>query len=188
AFVGRIAGEGDARTVGRPARREGNRMKTGELVLISAVIIHDPDFLVPVAGGANESDLCGTDARRAAGKFADNFVSKVVGVLADLQVGGSAAIDLADDRRRRGIAQVKKPGLDGDLGRGLGQIAKADVAGVGGLLDPSRSFQLRWDRGRSRRVEAGAGELDDAADLQVITDDVGEEGSMRFSRGRARTK
>src|SRR2546429_1914017 len=61
-----------------------------------------------VAGGANESDLCGTDARRAAGKFADNFVSKVVGVLADLQVGGSAAIDLADDRRRRGIAQVKK--------------------------------------------------------------------------------
>src|SRR2546429_6797239 len=96
-----------------------------------------------VAGGANEGDLCGTDARRAAGKFADNFVSKVVGVLADLQVGGSAAIDLADDRRRRGIAQVKKPGLDGDLGRGLGQIAKADVAGVGGLLDPSRSFQLR---------------------------------------------
>src|SRR5215469_13623931 len=86
-----IAGEGDARTVRRPPRREGNRMKTGELMLISTIIIHDPEFLVSVAGGADKSDLRGPDAGQAAGQFADDFVGKLVGIFANLQVCRTAA-------------------------------------------------------------------------------------------------
>ena len=115
-------------------------MKVGDLVLIGAVVIHDPDFLDACATGANESDLRGGDAGQAARKFADDFVCKLMREFANLQVGGTAAIDLADHGLRRGVAHVKEPGLDGDFGSGFGQITEAEIVGVGWRLHPRRSF------------------------------------------------
>src|SRR5439155_26772056 len=92
AFIRREASEGDARAFGRPAGCEGDGVKVGDLVLIGAVVIHDPDFLDACATGANESDLRGGDAGQAARKFADDFVCKLMREFANLQVGGTAAI------------------------------------------------------------------------------------------------
>ena len=93
---GNETSEGDARGVRRPTRRERDGTERGELVLIRAVIIHDPKFLGAV-GAADESDLGGGDAGEATGEFADDFVGKLMSEFADLRVGGSAAINLADD-------------------------------------------------------------------------------------------
>src|SRR5438270_3542929 len=135
--------------------------------------------LLPLPG-TNEGNLRLRDAGQAAGKLADDFVGELVRVFANLQVCWAAAINYADDRLRRRIANVEQPSLNGDFGRRLGQIAEADVIGVGGLRDPSGSFQFRWDGRHFRRIEARAGEIEDAAELQVVADDLGEERGVRF--------
>src|SRR5438105_15257030 len=145
AFVGGEAGESNARTVRRPARRESDGVKVRKLVLVGGVVIHAPNFLVAVACGTNEGNLRLRDAGQAAGKLADDFVGELVRGFANLQVCWAAAINFADDRLRRRIANVEQPSLNGDFGSGLGQIPEADVIGVGGLRDPGGSFQFRWD-------------------------------------------
>ena len=98
-------------------------------MLIGAVVIHDPEFF-GAGARADESDLRGGDAGESAGKFVDDFVGELVGEFADLRVGGSAAIDLADDGLRGGITHVVHPGEDGDFGGGFREIAEGEEIGV----------------------------------------------------------
>ena len=99
---GRETGEGDARRVGRPARRQRDRVQGSERMLVCAVVIHHPDFF-GAGARADEGDLRGGDAGEAAGKVADDFVGELVGEFADLRVGGCAAIDFADQRLAEGL-------------------------------------------------------------------------------------
>ena len=52
-----------------------------EFVLICAVVIHGPDFLV-AAALADERDLRAGDSRQAAGKLADDFIGELMRELA----------------------------------------------------------------------------------------------------------
>lgn len=155
-------------------------MKAGELMLIRAVVIHHPDFLDVRAHGTNEGDLRLRDARQPACQFADDFVGELMSELADLQVRGTAAIDFANDGRGRRVTDIIEPGLDGDFGSGFGEVAEAHIVGVGRLLDPGGSFQLRRDRNNLGWIEAGAGEIEDATELQVVANDLCEKSGMRF--------
>jgi len=62
----------------------------------------------------------------AAAELRDDFVGELVSEFANLRISGCAAIDLGDNRLRGGIAHVEKPGLDGDFGRGFGEITEGD--------------------------------------------------------------
>ncbi len=99
---------------------------------------------------------------------------------ADLKIGGSAAIDFADDGWRSGIADVVEPCFDSDFGGGLGDIAEAKVVGVGRRIDPDSGFQFSGDAGSLWRIEAGAGDLEDAGELEIVADDLGEKGRVGF--------
>src|SRR6266478_1016598 len=178
-------GESDARSIGRPAGSERNGFQGSELALVGAIVIHNPDFL-GAAAGADESDLRGSDAWEAAGEFADDFVGELMGEFADLKIRGSAAINFSDYGLRRGIADVVKPGFDGYFGRGFGEIAEAKEIGVCGGIDPDGGFHLGGDAGGLGRIEAGAGKLNYAAELEVIAHDLSEKGSVRFRRIGAR--
>ena len=152
AVGGREAGEGDARGVGRPARGERDGAEMRELVLVGAVVIHDPEFFVAGAR-ADESDLRGADAGKAAGKFGDDFIGELVGEFADLRVGGCAAINFADDGFVGGAADVVAPGGDDDFGGGFGEIAEGDEIGVEGRIGPGEFLEfagLAWGPGRDR--------------------------------------
>ena len=106
-------------------------MEGGELVLVGAVVIHDPEFL-GAEGAADEGDLRGGNAGESTGKFADDFVGELVSEFADLSVRGSAAIDFADDGLGGGGADVVHPGEDGDFGGSFGEIAEGEEIGVDG--------------------------------------------------------
>ena len=57
AVHGGEAGEGDAGSVGGPARGERDGFQGGELALVGAVVVHHPDFFPLRAHLADESDL-----------------------------------------------------------------------------------------------------------------------------------
>ncbi len=103
-----------------------------------------------------------------------------MGEFSHLEVGGRAAIDLPDDSLRRWIAHVIEPGFDGHFGGGFGEITEAKEIGICGRINPDRRFQFGGDAGGLRRIEAGAGELENAAKLEVIAHDLSEKGSVRF--------
>src|SRR5260370_17966420 len=110
-----------------------------------------------------------------------------MGKFADLKIGGSTAIDLSDDGLRRGVAEVIEPGFDGNLGVGFGEIAEAEEIGVGGWIDPDGGFQFGRAAGSLGRIEDGAGDFQNAAELEGAADDLGEEGGGGFGGVRARS-
>ena len=148
-------------------------------MLIRAIVIHDPKFLGAV-GAANEGNLRGGDAGESSGEFVDDFVGKLVGEFADVGVGGSAAIDLADNGLAGSVADVEHPSKDGDFGGGFGEIAESEEIGVHGRLGPIEHLEFAG-LGRSLGgIEAGAGEFENAGEGEVVADDGGEESGMRL--------
>ncbi|GAC1628231.1 MAG: hypothetical protein NVS9B13_25810 [Candidatus Acidiferrum sp.] len=102
-----------------------------------------------------------------------------MGEFADLRVGGSTAIDLGDDGLGGRVANVEKPGLDGDFS-GFGEISKGDHVGVHWGIGPSEIAKLRGNAGRLLRIKAGADEFDDATKLQIVSNDLSEESGVRL--------
>src|SRR6266436_9128366 len=111
-----------------------------------------------------------------------------MGELADLKIRGSAAIHLSDNGLRRWIANIIEPGLDGDFGGGFGEIAEAKKIGVCGRIDPDGRLQFGGDAGSLRRIETGARNFENAAELEVVTDDLGEERGVGFGGVGARNE
>ena len=122
----------------------------------------------------------GGDSREAAGKAANDFVGELVREFADLGVGGRAAIDLADYSLIGGAADVIGPGGDYDFAGGFCEIAEGYQVGVDLRRGPIEIAELRRNRGRLRGVEAGTDEIEDAAELQIVANYLGEELRVRF--------
>ena len=154
-------------------------------MLVCAVVIHHPDFF-GAGAGTDEGDLGGSDSGQAAGKFADNFVGELMGELANLRIGGSAAINFANHGLRRRIADVIEPCFDGDFGGRLGEITKTQEICVCGGIDPNGRFQFGRYAGGLRRIETGASEFEDAAELEIVADNLSEKRSVGFRRIGAR--
>ena len=111
-----------------------------------------------------------------------------MGEFSDLEVGGSAAIDLTDDGWRRRIADVVEPSLDGNFAVGFGEIAKAKEIGVGGGIDPNGGFEFGGHARGLRGIKAGAGKLKNAAILKIVANDLRKKGGVGLGGVRARRK
>jgi len=179
AIGGSEAGEGHAGGVGGPARSERDGVEGGERVLIGAVVVHDPKLFCAGAR-ADEGDLRGGDAGEAAGKLVDDLVGELVGEFADLRVGGSAAIDFANDGFAGGAADVVHPGGDGDLGGGFGEIAEGEIVAVERRLGPIEHLQFAGLRGDGGGIEAGGDEFENAGEGEVVANGLREEGGVGF--------
>ena len=155
------------------------------MALVGAVIIHRPDFF-GAAARADEGDLRSGHTRETTGKLADDLVGELMRELANLEVSGSAAINFSDNRLRRGIAEIVKPGFDGDFGGGFRNIAETQVIGVCGRLEPGGGLKLRGDTGGLRRIKARAGDLDNAGELEIVANDLRKKSSVGFGRVGAR--
>lgn len=150
-------------------------------MLIGAVVIHEPEFF-RAGARADEGDLRGGDAAGPARKFVDDFVGELVSEFADLGIVGSAAVDLANDGLRGGIADVVHPGVDDDFGGGFGEIAEGDEIGIERRIGPGEIVEFAGLRERRRGgIEAGADEIDYAAEGEVIARDGGEESRVGCS-------
>jgi hypothetical protein len=103
-----------------------------------------------------------------------------MGKFADLEIRGSATIDLANDCLRGGIADVVQPSLNRNFGIRFSEITKAEEIGVCRGIDPDSRLQFGGDGGSLRRVEAGAGDFENAGELEIVADDLGEEGGVGF--------
>jgi len=171
-------GEGDARIIGRPARRERNGFQRSERMLVGAVVIHNPKFL-GASARTDEGNLRGGNAGQAAGKLADDFVGELMSKFANLGVSRRAAIDLANDGLGAGAANIKHPGGDGDFGGGFRKIAEGDVVGVHGRIGPGEIAEFAGLRRKiGGGIKTGADEFDDAAEGEIVANDGGEEGGV----------
>src|SRR5277367_1047948 len=141
-------GEGDARSVGGPARGQRDGVEIGERVLIRTVIIHDPKFF-GAAALADVGDLRASDAGKAAGQFADDFIGELMGEFADLGIGWRAAIDFADDGLRGRVADVVEPRLNVDFRGGFDDVSESHHVGVCGGVGPIEVAEFVGDGGRS---------------------------------------
>jgi len=175
------AGKGDAGSIWRPMGGKGNAAERSELVLVGAIVIHDPEFFIARAR-TDESDLGGGDAGESAGKFIDDFVRELMSKFADLCVSGVAAVDLADDGLGRRIANVKHPGGDRDFGGGFREIAEGDEIGVDRHVGPGKIAKFGGLRRRLRRIKTGRDEVENAGEGQIVADHLGEKSRVGFGR------
>src|SRR5712675_898496 len=143
-------------------------------MLVGTVVVHYPEFFCAGAR-TDEGNLRGGDAGKAAGEAADDFVGELVGEFANLRVSGRAAVDFADDGLIGGAADVVEPSGDDDFGGGFGEITEGDEVGIDLGGGPIGIVQLGGLGGNLGGIEAGADEIHDAAELQVVADDLGEE-------------
>jgi len=184
AVGGRKACKGDTGSIWRPVGGEGDAAERSELVLVGAIVIHDPQFFVARAR-ADESNLGGGDAGESAGKFIDNLIGELVGEFADLCVRGIAPVDLADNGLGRRIADVKHPGGNGDFGRGFREIAEGYEIGVDGHVGPREIAKFGGLGRRLRGIKAGRDEVENAGEGKIVADDLSEK--RRVGLGRVRT-
>src|SRR5262249_54899638 len=128
----------------------------------------------------HEGDLCGGDAREAAGEAADDFIRELVREFADLRISGRAAVNLANNGLRGSAADVIDPAGEYNFTGGFREIAEGDEIGVDLGGDPVAIVQLGRQRGHLDRIEARADKIDDSRELQVIADDLGKELRVGF--------
>jgi hypothetical protein len=138
-----------------------------QLVLVFAVIIHGPDFLV-AAAIADEGDLRAGDSRQAAGKLSDNFIGELMREGADLRVGGLAAIHFSDHRRQGSIADIVQPGLNFHVACIDGEGCRRRAVAPKRARRTTLVIDFRGSCGRLQRVEALAHQVEDAAVIQVF--------------------
>src|SRR6267378_928634 len=105
-----------------------------------------------------------------------------------LRIGRGTAIDFTDHGLRRRVAHVVEPGFDGDFRGGFGQIAEAYEICAGRRIGPDGVFQFGRHTRRLRRVETWTGQLEDAAELEIIANDLSEKGTVGLGRVRTRYK
>ena len=111
-----------------------------------------------------------------------------MGEFADLLIRRRASIDFADDGLAGGSSDVIEPGLDGNFGSGFGEIAEGDVVSVDLGVGPRGALEFAWLRGSLGGIETRADEIEDAAEREIVADDLGELLRMDFGVVRARAE
>src|SRR5258705_1594121 len=150
-----VRAECQSRTVGRDPRRKGNRSEMSDGVLVGAVVVHRPDFLVARAL-ADKVNLALGDAGNSAAQPEDDFIGELVGDDADSLSGGIVVVLLAEHLwRGRSALDIVKPALDGYFVGGYAQITEREHGSVGrGRSAPVGCFQFRRLSWNLQRVEA----------------------------------
>ncbi len=91
-----------------------------------------------------------------------------MGEFADLRVGRRTAINFCNDGLGSWAAHIVEPGLDGDVAGGFGEIAKGNEVSVDWRIGPGDKAKFRRNAGLRWRIEAGADDIENAAEAEVI--------------------
>ena len=173
--------------VGRPARGKRNGAQRGHLVLVRAIVIHHPDFLV--AGFvAHIGDLCLRDAGQAAAQHADDVVGKLVGQLACIPVFRVAPINFLQRQGRGGIVHIGEKSRDRQAGAVDRHVAVGHHVSVRRSSRPVRRFHFARLAGNLRGIEAGADHVQHARIFQVGPQHIMKRFFQRLRRRRANTE
>src|ERR1700704_399045 len=178
----RVAGEGDAARVGGPKWGERDGVELGQLVLVLAVVIHRPDFLV-AASIAYERDLRAGDSRQAARQFADDFIGELVREGSNLRVGDFATIDFSDDRGQGCVARVIQPGLNLEAILARGEVTEGEKLGGCGSVGPRLEVHFGRRAGRLQGIITLAHQFQYSAEIEVRAHDVAEFHTQRLLGG-----
>src|SRR5579883_3110214 len=178
----RVSGESELRAVGRNYREIGDRAVGSELLLVRAVVIHGPDFLMASAIGdeidARADQAGGAELLEDVGcEFLDDF--------AGARFVQRADIDFAEDLRRRriGLFDVVQPAVEDDLIIADRSVAEREVVGIDGRPGPVGEpetlaggglAEIRGLLGHLQRVEGFGGHLELAGVLQITEQGVVE--------------
>ena len=141
--------------------------RRGHGVLVGAVIIHRPYFLVPAAA-ADEINLAFRDSLNSAAQAKDNFVGKLVRGGAGGVAGGGVLILLAQHLRRCHILHVVEPALDRHAVAGHAQIAKGQHGRVRRRRAPALELHVRRRAHLSQGIEALRNHVEDAGIVQIV--------------------
>ena len=106
-----------------------NASQVRDLLLVGAIVVHHPDFLV--AGAlADKVNLGFGDPGYASAQAEDDFVGEPVRDHAHRIGGGIIGVLLAEHLRRRLILDVVEPSLHRDFAGGCAQVAECEHGGV----------------------------------------------------------
>src|ERR1700745_2284240 len=100
--------------------------------------------------------------------------------LADLSVGRCAAIDFCNDRLRRWIAHIVKPGLYLDIAGAFRKIAKSHEVSVHRGIGPGDEAKFGGNAGLRLRIEAGTDDIEDAAESEIVAHYLREKHGVRL--------
>lgn len=156
-------------------------MELGQLVLVLAVVIHGPDFLV-AAAVADESNLCRGNSRQSSGEFPDDFICELVREGAHLRFGGLPAVDLSNHRRQGSVPNIVEPSLNLGVGSVDRDVSKGQQLRGGGRAGPTLVIDIGGCRRRLQRIVALAHHVKDAAVIQVRSEHVAEQSGERLGR------
>src|SRR5947209_10515249 len=155
-------------------------------MLVAAVVIHDPNFFAAGAG-TDERDLRRGDAGLT-GEFTEDLIGELMREFADLRVGGCTAVDLADHGLSGAAVDVVEPGLNFDFGGGFGEITEGNHVRIDLRIFPFGVFQFTGNRGDLLRIETRAYQFEDAAESEIVANDLRESERMRFGLIIARSE
>ena len=130
-----------------------------QLLLVRAVIVHHPDFLV-AAAPAHEGDLRLRDAGLAAAEHRNDVVRKLVRELSRAGVRRGPAIDFLQREWSRGVSHIGKKSRESQI-RSVGrQVAVSYHVSIGRGCGPVFGFQLvrlarhlKWIEARADQIE-----------------------------------
>ena len=166
AAIGNVAGEGDARRVRRPSRCERDRIQVRDLVLVRAVVVHHPDFLV-AAAPAYKRNLRLGDAGLPAAEEGHDVVRKLVRELASAVFRHRAAINFLQRERSCRITYLREIAGKRQTRTVLAQIAVRDHVRAGRRCGPILRLQIARLAGIRQRIKAGAHQIDNAGILEI---------------------
>ncbi len=113
-----------------------------DLLLIGAIVIHRPDFLVAAAIADKEDSGFG-DSGNASTEAEDNLIGEFVRDQANRAVGCRIAVLFAQDLRRTLILEVVEPSLHRDLVAGRAEVAEGKHRCIWGRRTPGRKIDFR---------------------------------------------
>ena len=136
-------------------------------MLVGAVVIHGPYFLVPAAA-AHEINLAFRDPGNSAAQAEDNFIGKLVRGGAGGVAGGGILILLAQHLRRRHVLHIVEPALHRHAVAGHAQIAKSQHGRIGWGRAPALELHIRWRSHLSQGIETLRNHVEDAGIVQIV--------------------
>src|ERR1700735_587721 len=156
-------------------------------MLVRAVIIHSPDFLV-AALAAHVGDLRLRDARQAATQPRNDVVRELVRQAASIGVCRRATINFLQRDRRSRVVNIGKKSRGGQVCPFSRKIPVRDHVGAGGSIRPISEFQFAWLAWRLGRIKARADEIENSAVFQIGPENVVESFFQGWRRRRTQAK
>src|SRR5438552_10630894 len=139
----------------------------GYLLMISAVVVHHPDFFV-AAAVADKINLALTNAGYTAAQAENDFIGKLVSDETRRLLGAVVGILFSEHLRSASILYVKEPALHSDFAAHYPKVAECQHGGVGRGRIPGRKSDVRRLSRHLQWIETLGDHLDHSGIVQIV--------------------